>query len=166
MGSDASRGSSLVTLADAGRYGAVFIGGAAVGLLAGWLVVPWDLGLFDLPYDLPLEVVLAVVVWLATVVYLSTKDLTSGVVGSTLYFVAALVVLKPLVLYAPVIRTALASTGHQQSQLLLEGLGGLLAWGLPAGVLALVFVAVGRRAKVRARQIRMRRARVAIQEET
>lgn len=150
-----------MTLDDAARYGVTVLCAVTTGLLAGWLVLGVDLAF----YGLPVAVWLSLAVWLATTVYLATKRVTSDVLGSTLYLVAVLVVMKPLVHYAPVVRAALAATGHRRSQLFLEAIGGLLTWGLPAAVLALVFVAVGRRARSRARRIRLQRARFALQKE-
>lgn len=161
MSRDASPGSSLVTLDDAGRYAVTALGAVVTGLLSGWLVLRADIAF----YDLHVAVWLSVAVGLATAAYFATKRVTSDVIGSTLYLVAVLVVLKPLVHYAPTVRAAMAATGHRRSQLLLEGLGGLLTWGLPAAVLAVVFVAIGRLARSRARRIRLQRARTALQEE-
>jgi len=151
---------SPVTLDQALRYIVITLGAAVTGLLAGWLVV----GVGRALYGVHAAVWLALAGWLVTTVYLAFKPVTSDVVGSTLYFAAVLVVLKPVAHYAPVVRAATVATGDRQSELLLEGMGGLLRWGLLAGVVALLFVVVGRRAKARARRVRRRRARLNLQE--
>lgn len=135
-----ANGSALLSPASARLYVTIALAAFVNGLLASLLANVVNQTFFGLAA----EMWAFLVVWAVTTVYFSYKRAPSGVLGAGLYLLAVLVLLLPVTTYGSLVVAGLRTSDTLDAKLLLEGMRGLVTWGVVAAFVSIVAMRLSR----------------------